>query len=84
MTIGEVRGFGRQKGIRDVPGHGIPGGFRAESEDRSRGSDDKASSPRSPIAKQAQTGQIGDGKIFVYPVAEVIRIRTGETGDEAV
>jgi nitrogen regulatory protein P-II 1 len=32
----------------------------------------------------ARTGRIGDGKIFVYPVAEVIRIRTGETGDEAV
>ena len=36
------------------------------------------------IVEKARTGRIGDGKIFVYPVAEVIRIRTGETGDEAV
>ena len=36
------------------------------------------------IVAKARTGRIGDGKIFVYPVAEVIRIRTGETGDEAV
>jgi nitrogen regulatory protein P-II 1 len=36
------------------------------------------------IMKAARTGRMGDGKIFVYPVAEVIRIRTGETGDEAV
>jgi nitrogen regulatory protein P-II 1 len=36
------------------------------------------------IIKEARTGRIGDGKIFVYPVAEVIRIRTGETGENAV
>jgi nitrogen regulatory protein P-II 1 len=36
------------------------------------------------IVDQARTGRIGDGKIFVYPVAEVIRIRTGETGESAV
>jgi nitrogen regulatory protein P-II 1 len=36
------------------------------------------------IIKNARTGRIGDGKIFIYPVAEVIRIRTGETGDQAV
>ena len=36
------------------------------------------------IISKARTGRIGDGKIFIYPVAEVIRIRTGETGDDAV
>ena len=37
-----------------------------------------------PSSLKARTGRIGDGKIFIYPVAEVIRIRTGETGNEAV
>ena len=37
-----------------------------------------------PSSAKARTGRIGDGKIFIYPVAEVIRIRTGETGDAAV
>ncbi len=46
--------------------------------------DEKAESITKTIIEQARTGRIGDGKIFVYPVAEVIRIRTGETGDTAV
>jgi nitrogen regulatory protein P-II 1 len=46
--------------------------------------DDKAPAVVAAIMETARTGRIGDGKIFVYPVAEVIRIRTGETGDEAV
>ena len=47
-------------------------------------SDDKAQEIVDTIVKNARTGRIGDGKIFVYPVAEVIRIRTGETGNDAV
>jgi nitrogen regulatory protein P-II 1 len=47
-------------------------------------SDDKVQLILDTIVAKARTGRIGDGKIFVYPVAEVIRIRTGETGDEAV
>ena len=47
-------------------------------------SDDKADLIVETIANSARTGRIGDGKIFVYPVAEVLRIRTGEKGDEAV
>ena len=46
--------------------------------------DEKAQAVVNTIMDTARTGRIGDGKIFVYPVAEVIRIRTGETGDEAV
>ncbi len=46
--------------------------------------DEKAESVTKTIIEQARTGRIGDGKIFVYPVAEVIRIRTGETGSAAV
>ncbi len=47
-------------------------------------SDDKVQTVIETILKNARTGRIGDSKIFVYPVAEVVRIRTGETGDEAV
>jgi nitrogen regulatory protein P-II 1 len=46
--------------------------------------DDKVQAIIDTIVDKARTGRIGDGKIFVYPVAEVIRIRTGEKGDEAV
>jgi nitrogen regulatory protein PII len=46
--------------------------------------DEKVESITKTIIEQARTGRIGDGKIFVYPVAEVIRIRTGEIGDAAV
>ncbi len=46
--------------------------------------DDKVQSIIDTIISKARTGRIGDGKIFIYPVAEVIRIRTGETGDAAV
>ena len=47
-------------------------------------SDDKVQTAIETIIKNARTGRIGDGKIFIYSVAEVVRIRTGETGDEAV
>jgi nitrogen regulatory protein P-II 1 len=47
-------------------------------------SDDKVQAIIDTIVDKARTGRIGDGKIFVYPVAEVLRIRTGETGDSAV
>jgi len=46
--------------------------------------DDKVQAVIETIIDKARTGRIGDGKIFVYPVAEVIRIRTGETGEQAV
>jgi nitrogen regulatory protein P-II 1 len=46
--------------------------------------DDKVKAIIETIVDKARTGRIGDGKIFVYPVGEVIRIRTGEVGDEAV
>ena len=46
--------------------------------------DEKVQAVVETIIEKARTGRIGDGKIFVYPVAEVIRIRTGETGDSAV
>ena len=85
MTVTEVKGFGRQKGLREVyRGMEYQVDFLPKVKMEIVTSDDKASLIVETIAKSARTGRIGDGKIFVYPVAEVIRIRTGETGDEAV
>jgi nitrogen regulatory protein P-II 1 len=85
MTVTEVKGFGRQKGIREVyRGMEYQVDFLPKVKMEIVTSDDKSNLVVETIAKNARTGRIGDGKIFVYPVAEVIRIRTGETGDEAV
>jgi len=85
MTVTEVKGFGRQKGIREVyRGMEYQVDFLPKVKMEIVTSDDKATEVVETITKTARTGRIGDGKIFVYPVGEVIRIRTGETGDEAV
>jgi nitrogen regulatory protein P-II 1 len=85
MTVAEVKGFGRQKGIREVyRGMEYQVDFLPKVKIEVIASDDKVQSIVETIMKAARTGRIGDGKIFVYPVAEVIRIRTGESGDEAV
>jgi nitrogen regulatory protein P-II 1 len=85
MTVVEVKGFGRQKGIREVyRGMEYQVDFLPKVKMEIVTSDDKVALVVETITKNARTGRIGDGKIFVYPVAEVIRIRTGETGDEAV
>jgi nitrogen regulatory protein P-II 1 len=85
MTITEVKGFGRQKGLREVyRGMEYQVDFLPKVKMEIVTSEDKAALIVETISKTARTGRIGDGKIFVYPVAEVIRIRTGETGDEAV
>ena len=85
MTITEVKGFGRQKGLREVyRGMEYQVDFLPKVKIEIVASDDKVKLILDTIVEKARTGRIGDGKIFVYPVAEVIRIRTGETGDEAV
>ena len=85
MTITEVKGFGTQKGIREVyRGMEYQVDFLPKVKIEVVASDDKVQTVVETIVKNARTGRIGDGKIFIYPVAEVIRIRTGETGDEAV
>jgi len=85
MTITEVKGFGRQKGLREVyRGMEYQVDFLPKVKIEVIASDDKAQVIVDTIMQNARTGRIGDGKIFVYPVAEVIRIRTGETGDEAI
>jgi|UniRef100_A0A7C5AMN4 nitrogen regulatory protein P-II 1 len=85
MTITEVKGFGRQKGLREVyRGMEYQVDFIPKVKIEVVASDDKVEAIVETILKSARTGRIGDGKIFVFPVAEVIRIRTGETGDAAV
>ena len=85
MTVTEVKGFGRQKGIREVyRGMEYQVDFLPKVKMEVVAADDKVAAIVETITKNARTGRIGDGKIFVYPVAEVIRIRTGETGDSAV
>jgi nitrogen regulatory protein P-II 1 len=85
MTVSEVKGFGTQKGLREVyRGMEYQVDFLPKVKIEVVTSDDKVQTVVEAIIKNARTGRIGDGKIFIYPVAEVIRIRTGETGDEAV
>jgi nitrogen regulatory protein P-II 1 len=85
MTVTEVKGFGRQKGIREVyRGMEYQVDFLPKVKIEVVAPDDKAQAIVETIMKAARTGRIGDGKIFVYPVAEVIRIRTGETGTAAI
>ncbi len=85
MTVTEVKGFGRQKGIREVyRGMEYQVDFLPKVKLEVIVPDDKAKEIIDTIVDKARTGRIGDGKIFVYPVSEVIRIRTGETGESAV
>jgi nitrogen regulatory protein P-II 1 len=85
MTVTEVKGFGRQKGLREVyRGMEYQVDFLPKVKIEIVASDEKVKLILDTIVEKARTGRIGDGKIFVYPVAEVIRIRTGETGDEAI
>ena len=85
MTVTEVKGFGRQKGIREVyRGMEYQVDFLPKVKIEVIAPDEKVKDIVDTIMNNARTGRIGDGKIFVYPVTEVIRIRTGETGDAAV
>ena len=85
MTVTEVKGFGVQKGIREVyRGMEYQVDFLPKVKIEIVAPEEKVQSIVETIINHARTGRIGDGKIFVYPVEEVIRIRTGETGEEAV
>ncbi len=85
MTVTEVKGFGVQKGLREVyRGMEYQVDFLPKVKIEIVAADDKVQTIIDTIISKARTGRIGDGKIFIYPVAEVIRIRTGETGDAAV
>ncbi len=85
MTVTEVRGFGRQKGHTEMyRGTEYTVDFVPKVKIEVICSDDNLQHVVDTILKSAQTGQIGDGKIFVHDLLDSIRIRTGETGEEAL
>lgn len=85
MTISEVKGFGRQKGHKEVyRGAEYVTDFVPKVELKIAVNDDMADEVVKTIVETANTGKIGDGKIFVQPIEEAIRIRTNETGPDAI
>lgn len=85
MTVEEVKGFGRQKGHTELyRGAEYSVDFLPKVRLEILVPDDKAAKVVELITASARTGKIGDGKIFVTPVDEVIRIRTGERGEDAI
>ncbi len=85
ITVTEVKGFGRQKGHTELyRGAEYVVDFLPKVKIEVAVADDLAEQVIESITKAANTGKIGDGKIFVYDVSQAIRIRTGESGDEAL
>ena len=85
LTVTEVKGFGRQKGHTELyRGAEYVVDFLPKVKIEVVVPDSSADAAIDAIVKAAKTGRIGDGKIFVSPVDEVIRIRTGETGEDAI
>jgi len=85
LTVSEVKGFGRQKGHTELyRGAEYVVDFLPKLKLEIVVSDDQAEKVVVALQEACQTGKIGDGKIFVLPVEDAIRIRTGEHGDEAV
>ena len=85
ITVTEVKGFGRQRGHTELyRGAEYVVDFLPKAKIELAVDDDIADRVVEGIANAARTGKIGDGKIFVSEVLEAIRIRTGETGSEAV
>ena len=85
MTVTEVKGFGRQKGHTEIyRGSEYTVDFLPKVKIEVAVADDTAGKAVDVIVKAAKTGKIGDGKVFVLPLEEVIRIRTEERGETAV
>ena len=85
ITVSEVKGFGRQKGHTELyRGAEYQVDFLPKTKLEIITSDDQVDEIITIIKESAQSGKIGDGKIFVFDVDEVIRIRTGEKGDDAI
>jgi nitrogen regulatory protein P-II 1 len=85
MTITEVKGFGRQKGHKEIyRGSEYTVDFLPKVKVEIAVATESVSKTIAAISKAAKTGKIGDGKIFVTSVEEVIRIRTDERGDSAL
>jgi len=85
LTVTEVKGFGRQKGHTEIyRGSEYAVDFLPKIKIEVVVADAQVASLVDAIVKSAKTGKIGDGKIFVSPVESALRIRTGETGEQAV
>lgn len=85
MTVTEVKGFGRQKGHTEIyRGSEYTVDFLPKVKIEVALGDDLVDKAVEAIVKAARTGKIGDGKVFVVPLDEVVRIRTEERGDAAI
>ncbi len=85
LTVSEVKGYGRQMGHNEIyRGSEYTINFLPKVKVEIVCSDDKADKAVDLIVKYARTGEVGDGKIFILPVEEVIRVRTGEVGEDAL
>ena len=85
MTVSEVKGFGRQKGHTELyRGTEYTLDFLPKVKIEVIVPDDLVEKVIEAVSAAARTGKIGDGKIFVLPVEEVVRIRTGEKGEKAI
>lgn len=85
MTISEVKGYGRQKGHKEIyRGAEYVVDFIPKIKIEIVVSDDRADVVAEKIQSAANTGKIGDGKIFIVPVEGAVRVRTGETGEDAI
>lgn len=85
MTISEVKGYGRQKGHAELyRGAEYEVNFLPKVKIELAISDDLLESVMQTLIDASDTGKVGDGKIFVFELSQAIRIRTGESGDEAL
>ncbi|MCB9982846.1 MAG: P-II family nitrogen regulator [Rhodospirillales bacterium] len=85
ITVSEVKGFGRQKGQTEIyRGAEYSVSFLPKVKIEIAISDDLEDQVVEAIQNSANTGRIGDGKIFVYDISSAMRIRTGETGEDAL
>ena len=85
MSVSEVKGFGRQKGHTEIyRGSEYTVDFLPKVKIETVVADGTVDDAIAAITKAAATGKIGDGKIFVQPIEQAIRIRTGESGEQAV
>ena len=85
MTVSEVKGFGRQKGHTEIyRGSEYTVDFLPKVKLEIAVSDDLLNKVIDAIVNASQTGKIGDGKVFILPLEEAVRIRTGEKGDDVL
>jgi len=85
MTVSEVKGFGRQKGHTEIyRGSEYTVDFLPKVKIEIAANDEDVADIVNMIVKSASTNKIGDGKVFVSPVEDAVRIRTGESGPEAI